>query len=186
MVTETSGASGLAARYAAALFELGDSEGALDRLAEDLGHLRAMIRESKDLDRVIRSPIVSRDDQKRAVFALLDKAGVHDLTRRFVGVVTANRRLFALPDMIAAYQARLARHRGEVTAEVTSAAPLNDGQLGALRESLKRAIGAKVAVDASVDETLLGGLVVKIGSRMVDSSLNTKLERLRFAMKGVG
>ncbi|MSO91903.1 MAG: F0F1 ATP synthase subunit delta [Rhodospirillales bacterium] len=186
MVTETSGASGLAARYAAALFDLAEPEGALDRVAQDLAQLRQMIRESKDLGRVIRSPIISRDNQKNAVLAVLDKAGVHDLTRRFVSVVTANRRLFALPDMIAAYLARLAHHRGEVTADVRSAVPLNDAQLDALRESLKRALGAKVAVDASVDANLLGGLVVKIGSRMVDSSLSTKLERLRFAMKGVG
>lgn len=184
MVTETSGASGLAGRYAAALFELADAAEALDRVSDDLGRLRAMIRESKDLARVIRSPIISRDDQKRAVLAVLDKAGVHDLTRRFLSVVTANRRLFALPDIISAYLARLARHRGEVTAEVRSAAPLTEAQLGALRDSLKRAVGTTVAVDASVDESLLGGLVVQIGSHMVDSSLSTKLERLRFAMKG--
>ena len=184
MVTETSGASGLAGRYAAALFDLADEAGALDRVSDDLGRLRAMVRDSKELARMIRSPIISRDNQTRAILAVLDKAGVHDLTRRFLSVVTANRRLFVLPNIIAAFLAQLARHRGEVTAEVKSAAPLTEAQLGALRDSLKRAIGAKVTVDASVDENLLGGLVVQIGSHMVDSSLSTKLERLRFAMKG--
>lgn len=180
------GATGLSGRYATALFELADEEKALDDVASDLASVGVMIEESDDLQRLIRSPIISRDDQLGAMDAVLEAAGVGQLTRNFIGVVTRNRRLFALPGMIKDYQALLAAARGEATAEVTSAQQLSDAQISAVEDSIKQAMGTKVAIDAKVDESLLGGLVVKVGSRMVDTSLKTKLSQLRLAMKGVG
>ena len=180
------GATGLSGRYATALFELADEEKALDDVANDLASVGVMIEESDDLQRLIRSPIISRDNQLGAMDAVLEAAGVGQLTRNFIGAVTRNRRLFALPDMIKDYQALLAAARGEATAEVTSAQQLSDAQISAVEDSIKQAMGTKVAIDAKVDESLLGGLVVKVGSRMVDTSLKTKLSQLRLAMKGVG
>ena len=180
------GATGLSGRYATALFDLADEVKALDDVASDLASIGAMIEESADLQRLIRSPIISRDVQLDAMDAVLEAAGVGRLTRNFIGVVTRNRRLFGLPGMIKDYQALLAAARGEATAEITSAQPLSDAQMSAVENSIKKAMGTKVAIDAKVDESLLGGLVVKVGSRMVDTSLKTKLSQLRLAMKGVG
>jgi F-type H+-transporting ATPase subunit delta len=186
VTAEPVGASGLADRYAAALFDLADEAKNLDAVADDLNSLGAMIRNSKDLERLVRSPVIAREDQSRALAALMEKAGLGALTRKFVGLVARNRRLFVLPAMISAYRARLAARRGETTAEVVSARALSPHQVEALADSLKKALGTKVAVDTKVDPALLGGLVVKVGSRMVDSSLRTKLQQLRLAMKGVG
>jgi F-type H+-transporting ATPase subunit delta len=180
------GTGGLAARYAAALFELADAHKAIDRVAGDLSDLKAMIAGSDELGAFIRSPIRSREDQRRAMGALLEQAGTSDLVRKFVGLVAQNRRLFALPQMIEEFLAELARRRGEMRAEVTAAKPLSDQQQAALAEAIRRSAGGKVAVDVKVDPALIGGLVVKVGSRMVDSSLRTKLQRLQLAMKGVG
>ena len=182
----TAQSTGLAGRYASALFDLADAEKALDAVAEDLSVLGQMIDESEDLRRLLRSPVISRNEQKNAMLAIAEKAGMNTLTRSFTGVIADNRRLFALQDMIGAYQAILAARRGEATAEVVSAKPLTDSQMSALTDTLKKAVGSKVSVDATVDPGLLGGLIVKVGSRMVDSSLNTKLQQLRLAMKGVG
>lgn len=184
MSAEITGATGLAGRYATALFDLAEQEKSLDRVADDLAGLGRMIAESKDLRRLIRSPVISREDQGRAMAAVLEKAKMSALTRNFVGVAARNRRLFQLPAMIAAFRALLAGRRGEATAEVKSAKPLTKAQSDRLGQALKKAIGSKVAIDAAVDEGLLGGLVIKVGSRMVDSSLRTKLQRLRLAMKG--
>ena len=178
--------SGLAGRYATALFELADEAKALDAVADDLRALKALLAESDSLRRLVRSPVLSRDEQGRAIEAVLSKAGASPLTLKFIGVAAANRRLFALPGMIDAYLAELARRRGEMTAQVTSAHALSDSQTKALVDQLKKAVGAKVTVDVSVDPSLLGGLVVKVGSRMIDSSLRTKLSKLQLAMKGVG
>lgn len=186
MPSAKSGATGLAGRYAKALFALADEAKQLDAVADDLRSLARMIGGSADLTRLIRSPVLSRADQGKALAAVLDKAGIGDLTRRFAGVVAANRRLFVLPDMIKAFLAELASRRGEATAEVVSAKELTEQQKQALLDSLRRAVGTAVAVEARVDPGLLGGLVVKIGSRMVDSSLRTKLQQLRLAMKGIG
>lgn len=180
------GAGGLAARYAAALFELADTHKAIDRVAGDLSDLRAMIQGSQELRALIRSPLLSREEQARAMAALLQQAGTSDLVRKFVGLVAQNRRLFALPDMIDEFLAELARRRGEMRAEVTAARPLDERQQSALAEAIRRSVGGKVAVDVKVDPGLIGGLIVKIGSRMVDNSLRTKLQRLQLAMKGVG
>ena len=186
MSAEILGATGLAGRYATALFGLAETESQLDRVADDLGEIAAMIESSADLKRLIRSPVISRDDQGRAMAEVLTKAGISELVRNFVSVVARNRRLFALPSMIAAYRSLLAARRGEATAEVVSARELTKKQLEAIAAQLKKAIGTKVAVNTKVDAGLLGGLVVKVGSRMFDSSLRTKLQRLRFAMKGIG
>ncbi|MFQ6016851.1 MAG: F0F1 ATP synthase subunit delta [Kiloniellaceae bacterium] len=186
MAGEDTSLSGLAGRYASALLELADEKKELDTVAEDLRGLKAAVSESEDLRRLIRSPLFSREQQGRAIAAVLDKGGAGELTCRFVGVVAQNRRLFALPQMIDAYLTELARRRGEVTARVTSAVELSDRQRHALVNALKSAIGAKVQVDVTVDRDLIGGLVVKVGSRMVDSSLRSKLQRLKLAMKGVG
>ena len=182
MSSKTIGATGLAGRYAKALFELAEAGDQLDRVAGDLKSLNAMIGESDDLYRLIRSPVLSRKEQGRAMARLAEKAEMCDLTRRFVGVAAENRRLLALPGIIFAYLHLLAAHRGEATAEVVSAKELTDKQMDAVGVSLKKAVGSEVAIDARVDPGLLGGLIVKVGSRMVDSSLRTKLQQLRLAM----
>ncbi len=185
-MAEATGTSGLAERYAAALFDLADERAALDAVAGDLRELRTMLHESADLVRLLRSPVVSRAEQGKAVAALSERAGLSDLTRDFLGVVARNRRLFAVPAMIEAYLKKLAERRGEVTAEVTVAQKLTEARHAALVEQLRRALGARVAVDIRVDPGLLGGMIVKIGSRMVDASLNSRLQRLRLAMKSIG
>lgn len=177
---------GIAGRYATALYELAESEKALDAVAEDLTNLKAMIDDSADLRRLLRSPVISRADQAKALDALLDQAGLSQLTRRFVGVVCANRRLFALPGMIDAYLGTLAERRGQVLAEVTSATELSEKQLGDLGAALKRVVGGNVKLNPRVDPEVLGGLVVRVGSRMFDSSLRTKLAQLQMSMKGAG
>lgn len=179
------GATGLADRYAAALFDLAEEKSELDQVAADLAALTAMISGSPDLTRLIRSPVIPRADQQRALDAIMVAAGLGQLVRNFAGVAAANRRLFALPAMIVAFRALLAARRGETTAQVVSATGLTNDQQAAIADALRRALGTKVAVEAKIDPGLLGGLVVKVGSRLVDNSLRTRLERLRFAMKGV-
>lgn len=186
MSPATTGATDLAGRYATALFELAEADGVLDGVADDLGRLGGMIAESDDLRRAIRSPVTARADQVRAMTAIMEKAEMGDLSTRFVAMVAGNRRLFALAAMISAYRALVAQHRGDVSASVVSAVALSDGQLKALAASLKSALGVTVSVDAHVDSELLGGLKVRVGSKLVDGSLSGKLQRLRFAMKGVG
>jgi F-type H+-transporting ATPase subunit delta len=182
----TAQSTGLAGRYAVALFDLANADNALDGVADDLLTLSALLADSDDLRRLIKSPVVSRDEQERALIAIADKAGMNKLTRNFLGVIAQNRRMAALADVIRAYQGLLADHRGETTAEVISAKELTDTQMTALKDALKQAVGTDVAVDAKVDTDLLGGLIVKVGSQMVDSSLRTKLQQLRLAMKGIG
>jgi F-type H+-transporting ATPase subunit delta len=186
LASEATGVSGLAARYAAALFDLADERHALDAVAGDLRELRTMLHDSGDLVRLLRSPVLSRDEQGKAIAALAERAGLSSLTRDFLGVVARNRRLFAVPEMIEAYLRQLAERRGEVTAEVTVAQPLSEARQTALTEQLRRAVGARVAVDIRVDPALLGGMIVKVGSRMVDASLNSRLQRLRLAMRAGG
>ena len=183
MASEGTGVSGLADRYAAALFELADERKALDQVAADLRSLRQLLAESPDLRRLVRSPILSRVEQGKAIVAVAERAGFDGLTRSFLGLVAHNRRLFAVPAMIAAFLQRLAARRGEVTAEVTSAQELTPAQLSAVNEQLRKAVGSKIAVEVKVDKNLLGGLIVKVGSRMVDASLRSKLHRLQLAMK---
>lgn len=186
MASKAQGASGLAGRYATALFELAVDNNAVDQVAQDLADLKAMLEESEDLRKLVLSPVIAREEQGRAMTAVMGKAQISDLTNRFVGVVAQNRRLFELEGMIIAFQSLHAQQKGEVTAEVTSAKKLTQKQVDSLTASLKEAIGSDVAVEQKVDPAVLGGLVVKVGSRMVDSSLRTKLQSLQLAMKGVG
>ena len=186
MAAESTGISGLAERYAAALFELADERHALDAIAGDLRELRAMLAASGDLLRLVRSPVLTRAEQGKAMAALVDSAKLSKLTADFIAVVAHNRRLFAVPAMIDAYLEKLAERRGEVTAEVIAARPLSEAQQSALGDQLRRVVGSRVAVDVKVDPSLLGGMVVKIGSRMVDGSLKGQLQRLQLSMKGIG
>lgn len=184
--SEATGPSGLAQRYAAALFDLAEERRALDAVADDLRALRDMLGESADLVRLIRSPVLSRSGQSAAIGAVAERAGLSPLVRDFLAVAARNRRLFALPAMIEAYLAQLAERRGEMTAEVVTAQPLSEAQREALAERLWRSVGRRVSVDLRVDPALIGGIVVKLGSRMVDGSLRSKLRRLQLAMKGSG
>jgi len=177
---------GLATRYAAALFDLADSKKALDAVAGDLTALQKMIADSDDLRRLMNSPILGRDEQTKAIGAVAKAAGFNDLTQKFVGLVAQNRRLFTLSAMIKAFLKLLADRRGEMTAEVTAARPLTAEQQASVAEAIKRAVGSKVSIDVKVDPSLLGGLVVRVGSRMIDSSIKTKLQKLQLAMKGIG
>ena len=185
MASETTGVSGLAERYAAALFDLADERRILDEVATNLRELRAMLYASSEFLRLIRSPILSREQQAKAIGVLAERAGLSPLVRDFLAVVARNRRLFAVPAMIEAFLAKLAVRRGEVTAEVFAAQPLSKAQLAALNEQLRRSIGSRVSVDVRVDPGLIGGLVVKLGSRMVDGSIKSKLQRLQLAMKSI-
>ena len=186
MASVTTGVSGLAERYAAALFDIADERRTLDEVASDLRQLRTMLAESVDLTRLVRSPILTRGEQSKAVAALVERAGFTPLVRDFLAVVAKNRRLFAVPAMIEAYLRNLAERRGEVTAEVTAALPLSEGQLGLLSEQLRRSVGRRVSLEVKVDSGLIGGLIVKLGSRMIDGSIKSKLQRLQLAMKGIG
>ena len=186
MPSDNSGTANIAGRYAKALFQLAEADKQLDAVAADLAQLRSMIEESDDLRRLIGSPVVTRQDQGRVMTAIIEKAGLSDLVRRFVGLVAQNRRLFVLQSMIDAFLAALAAQRGETTAQVVSAQALSEKQKQDLEAVLKETLGNLVTIDAQVDPALLGGMVVKVGSRMVDSSLKTKLQQLKLAMMGVG
>ena len=185
MASDTSGNKGLGQRYATALYELADEQKTLDDVAADLRALRGLVDESADLRRLIRSPVVTRADQGKAIAALAERAGFQPLVRNILGLLARNRRLFVLPQVIEAYLAELAARRGEVTAEVIAAQALTEAQRQTLDEKLRRAVGGKVTIELRVDPGLLGGLIVKLGSRMVDASLSSKLQRLQLAMKGV-
>ena len=178
--------AGVAGRYASALFELATETNALPAVEADLGRFTDLMAESADLTRLVRSPVFAADEQARAVGAVLDRAGVGGLVGNFIRVVAGNRRLFVMPDIITAFRTLAAAHRGEVAAEVTSAEPLNDAHVAALKEALKASIGKDVALHTHVDPTLIGGLIVQVGSRMIDGSLRTKLNSLKLAMKEVG
>jgi F-type H+-transporting ATPase subunit delta len=177
----------VAGRYASALFELANEQRVLRETENDLKDLQGLLAESSDLRRLVRSPVFSAEEQEQAVGAIAGKAGFNPLTVNFMKLIARNRRLFAVDDMIKAFRALAARHRGEVSAEVTSAHPLNEAQLQALKDTLRSSVGGKeVQVDTRVDPNLLGGLIVKMGSRMIDSSIRTKLNSLKIAMKGIG
>jgi F-type H+-transporting ATPase subunit delta len=183
LASEPTGVSALAERYATALFDIADERRAFDQVATDLRQLRAMLAESADLVRLVRSPILSRQDQARAVEAVAEGAQLSPLVRDFLAVVARNRRLFAVPAMIEAYLARLAARRGEITAEVVAAQALTETQLDTLNEHLRRSVGRRVTIEARVDPRLIGGMIVKVGSRMIDASIESKLRRLQLAMK---
>ena len=181
----TGSISEIAGRYAKALFELAEGAKALDAVAGDLRQLDAMLDASDDLVRLVRSPVVSREEQASVMTVLLDKMKANDLTRNFIGLVANNRRLFVLRATIEAYLTKLADSRGEVTAFVTSATVLDASQIEALELALQKSVEGKITVQHTTDPSLIGGLIVKIGSRMVDASISTKLQKLKLAMKGV-
>jgi F-type H+-transporting ATPase subunit delta len=178
--------SGVPGRYAGALFELAEESHAVDAIGTDLSRFQALLSESEDLRRLVRSPVFSAEDQTAALDAVCARAGISGLALNFIRLVTRNRRLFAIADMIKAYRTLVAQARGEVAAEVTSAEPLGKKHLDELKAAIKSTIGRDVDLALKVDPAIIGGLIVKVGSRMVDNSLKTKLQNLRIAMKGIG
>lgn len=174
----------LSGRYAVALFDLARDGKTLDTVAASLTALKAAIAESSDFKGLINSPVLSRDAAGKTIAAVASAMGIDPLTTNFLGVLAQNRRLGQLPAVIRAYETLLSNHKGEARAEVTSAHPLTKTQITALAKSLKARIGRDVAVDTKVDPAILGGLVVKIGSQMIDSSIRTRLNSLALAMKG--
>jgi F-type H+-transporting ATPase subunit delta len=176
--------SGMAGRYATALFELALENKAVDAVKKDLDQFHALIADSADLNRLVRSPVFDADEQLKALSAVLAKAGIGGLAANFLRVITTNRRLFAVRDMIRGYRALVARHKGEVTAHVTVAEKLSDTHLDTLKSTLKTVTSGKdIDLDVKIDPAVIGGLIVKVGSRMVDSSLRTKLNSIKLAMK---
>ena len=186
MAQSSSPVSGIAERYAGSLYELAVQSNTVDQVEADLGRFEALLSESDDLTRMIRSPVFSAEEQFKAVAAIADKAEITGLVGNFLRVVAQNRRLFAVPAMIKAFRAIAAQARGEVAADVISAHPFTAAQEEELKATLKSVTGKDVAIAASVDPSLLGGLVVKIGSRQIDTSLRTKLNSLKLALKEVG
>jgi F-type H+-transporting ATPase subunit delta len=178
--------SGMAGRYAIALFELASEQNAIDSVTADLGRFNGLVTESADLQRLVRSPVFSSEEQTKAITAVLARAGIGGLAANFIKLAAQNRRLFAVGDMIRGYSVLVAKARGQATADVTVAQPLSDDNLNTLKDSLKTATGKDVALNVKVDSALIGGLIVKIGSRMIDASLKTKLQSIKIAMKEVG
>lgn len=173
----------MAGRYATALFDLATEANAVDAVNAELGRFGALMAESADLIRLVRSPVFSADEQLRALAAVLQRAGIGGLAANFLKLVTSNRRLVAVREMIRAFRELVARHKGEVTAEVTVAEELKNEHVGALRDALKAVSGKDVDLAIKVDPAIIGGVVVKLGSRMVDSSLRTRLNAIKHAMK---
>jgi F-type H+-transporting ATPase subunit delta len=176
--------AGLAGRYASALFDLARESNAIDSVQQSLSALRAGLIESADLKALVESPVVSRADAARAVAAVAEAMKLDSLTGKFLGVLAENRRLADLGGMIDAFDAIVAAHRGEVTAKVTSAHPLTAEQLDALAANLKTRVGRDVQVATTVDPAILGGLVVQLGSQLIDGSIRTRLNSFAQAMKG--
>lgn len=183
MTDRNSPVSGVAERYASALFDLARDERALDAVAADLKSFQALLDENADLRRLVASPLFSAEEQAGAIDAIARRSGMDALVGNFLRLVARNRRLFAVPGMIRAYGEMLAAHRGEVTAELVSARPLGHSQTEALRQALRDRLGKDVAIEARVDPAILGGLVVRVGSRMIDTSLRTRLNSLKNRLK---
>jgi F-type H+-transporting ATPase subunit delta len=185
VTTDDATVTGMAGRYATALHELADESGTVDTVLADLGRFEALIAESDDLKRLVRSPVFSADEQLAAISAILDRAGIGGLAGNFIKFAASNRRLFAVEGMIRAFRALVARARGEATAEVTVAEPLSEARMNELRAALRDTSGRDVHVDVTVDPAIIGGMIVKLGSRMIDSSLRTRLNAIHQAMKEV-
>ncbi|MGO9360277.1 MAG: F0F1 ATP synthase subunit delta [Xanthobacteraceae bacterium] len=186
MAAEDQSVSGVSGRYATALFDLARDERSIDAIKADLDAVDGLIGGNADLTRLVRSPVFTADEQAKALNAVLARAGIGGTTAKFLGVLTANRRLFAVRDVIRAFNVLVARFKGEVSADVTVAEPLSGKNLDALKAALKAVTGKDVALNVNVDPSIIGGLVVKLGSRMVDSSLRTKLNSIKHAMKEAG
>jgi F-type H+-transporting ATPase subunit delta len=177
--------SGVATRYASALFELARDARSIDGVAGDLARFNGLIEGSDDLQRVIRSPVFTTEEQSAAIGALLDKAGISGLAGNFIRLVAAKRRLFVLPDMIRAFGDLVASSKGIVRAQVTLAEGPSDKVIEDIKAALRDVAKAEIALDIKIDPSLIGGLIVKMGSRMVDASVRTKLNSIRLAMKEV-
>lgn len=186
MATDDTSVSGVAGRYATALFELARDQKSIDSVRADVDKFAGLLADNPDLVRLVRSPVFTAQEQNKALDAVLAKAGITGIAANFLKVLTANRRLFAVNDAIRAFRALVAKFRGEATADVTVAEPLNDKNLDALKASLKSVTGKDVDLNVKVDPSIIGGLIVKLGSRMVDSSLRTKLNSIKHAMKEAG
>ena len=186
MAAENPSVSGVSGRYATALFELARDEKSIDAVKADLDRFNAMLDESADLKRLVRSPVFSSEVQSRALAAVLDQAGISGISANFLKVLTANRRLFAVTEVIRAFNALVAKFKGEATADVTVAEALSDKNLDALKSALNAVTSKDVTLNVKVDPSIIGGLVLKLGSRMVDSSLRTKLNSIKHAMKEAG
>ncbi len=181
----SSGSSPIARRYAEALFELADEARALDATAQDLTRLKALLAESADLRELVTSPIIGRDDQAKTLVEIAKQAGFGEIVQKFVGTLAINRRAFVLEGVITAFLAELATRRGEVAVEVTAATPLTTQQQDALQATLAKRFGAKVSISPTVDPALIGGLVVRVGSTLIDGSVRSQLAELERTMKGV-
>lgn len=178
-------ASGLEGRYAVAVFALALEEKSLDKVAADMAGLSALAAENSAFSNLLVNPSLDKDSQHKAIAAIAKKAKLNKLTTRFLGVLVENRRLANLEKIAATFARLLAEHKGEVKAEVKSAEKLSKAQQDALKKQLKKNLGQDISFEVEVDPELLGGLVVKVGSKVIDSSLKTKLENLTLAMKGV-
>jgi F-type H+-transporting ATPase subunit delta len=178
--------SGVPGRSATALFELAQEANTVDQVGTDLATFQAMIDESDDLNRLVRSPVFSAEDQISALEAICAEAKITSLALNFIKLAAQNRRLFVVSDMIKAFRTLVAQSKGEISAEVTSADTLSPEHLAELKAAIKASVGRDVQLTTRVDPAILGGLVVKVGSRMVDNSLKTKLQNLKIAMKGIG
>jgi F-type H+-transporting ATPase subunit delta len=178
--------SGVGDRYASALFDLALTEKKLGEVGKDLKRFDALLNGSEDLARLVSSPVFSTDDQVRAIGAILDKAKITGLVGNFMRVVAQNRRAITMPQLLGAFLKLLAEHRGEETAEVSVAVALSSNQTKELKAALKSAVGKDVDLQISIDPSLLGGMIVKIGSRQIDTSLRTKISSLKLALKEVG
>lgn len=186
MASQKQTVTGVPGRYATALFELAQEENAVDAVAGDLDRFQGLLDLSDDLRRLVTSPVFAAEQQIGALREILTATGIGGLVERFILLIARNRRLAAIQGMIQAFRRLLAAARGEVTAEVTTAERLSETQLATITAELKSVIGRDVAVAVKTDESILGGLIVKVGSRMVDNSLRTKLQNLKVAMKGTG
>lgn len=177
--------SGISGRYALALFELALEAKALEATESDLASLTSLLAESADLRDLTKSPVYTRADVQNGMAAVAAKAELSETVQKFLGVLAVNGRMNVLGDIIRDFGLLMAEHRGELKAEVISASELTKTQINEIKKKLKSAVGQKVEVDARVDESLLGGLIVKVGSQMIDSSIKTKLDNIKVAMKGV-
>ncbi len=187
MAQDGDSVSGVAGRYASALYDLASEKGAADQVAAALAGFQTLINDNDDLKRLVRSPAFTAEAQVKALSAVLAKAGIDGVAANFIRLVASKRRLFALPDMIAAYQTLHDKAKGLVRADVTVAAPLKGEQEAALRQALAGVTGGKsISLNVRTDPAIVGGLVVKLGSRMVDASVRTKLNSIRTRMKEVG
>ncbi|MEO4001096.1 F0F1 ATP synthase subunit delta [Mesorhizobium sp. CAU 1732] len=178
--------SGVAERYAGSLYELAAEAKVVAKVESDLDRFEKLLDGSEDLQRLVWSPVFSADDQLKAISAIVDKAKITGLTGNFLRVVARNRRLFVVPGMIRAFRKIAADGRGEVAADVVSAHALTSAQQTELKAALKGVAGKDVTINLTVDPSILGGLVVKMGSRQIDTSLKTKLASLKLALKEVG